>query len=47
MKTRKSKRRSRWMRPVPCCTKGQGLVGNIGGRWAVGVDDLEGGFQLW
>ena len=23
------------------CTEGYGLVGNIGGRWTVGLDDLE------
>ena len=30
-----------------CCTEGDGLVGNIGGRWMVGLDDLGGLFQLW
>ena len=30
-----------------CCTEGCGLVGNIGGRWTVGVDDLGGLFQPW
>lgn len=29
-----------------CCTEGHGLVGNIGGRWVVGLDDLRGLFQL-
>ena len=30
-----------------CCTEGYGLVGNIGGRWAVGPDDLGSLFQPW
>ena len=30
-----------------CCTNGGGLVGNIGGRWTVGLDDLGGLFQPW
>ena len=30
-----------------CCTEGCGLVGNIGGRWTVGLDDLRGLFQPW
>jgi len=30
-----------------CCTKRHGLVGNIGGRWTVGLDDLGGLFQPW
>jgi len=25
-----------------CFSKGHGLVGNIGGRWLVGLDDLSG-----
>ena len=25
-----------------CCTEGRGLVGNIGGRWMVGLGDLRG-----
>ena len=25
-----------------CCTEGHGLVGNIGDRWTVGLDDLGG-----
>ena len=29
-----------------CCTEGCGLVGNIGDRWTVGLDDLRGLFQL-
>lgn len=24
-----------------CCTEGPALVGNIGGRWMAGLDDLE------
>jgi len=28
-----------------CGTKGHGLVGNIHGRWTVGLDDLTGLFQ--
>lgn len=28
-----------------CCTEKHGLVGNTGGRWIVGMDDLEGLFQ--
>ena len=28
-----------------CGTKGHGLVGNTGGRWMVGLDDLRGLFQ--
>ena len=28
-----------------CCSKGHGLVGNIGSRWAVGLDDPGGLFQ--
>ena len=27
------------------CTSGQGLVGNIGGRWTVGLIELRGLFQ--
>jgi len=30
-----------------CGTEGRGLVGNIGGRWAVGLDDHGGLFQPW
>ena len=31
-----------------CCTEEHGLVGNVVGRWAVGLDDLIGLFQpLW
>ena len=30
-----------------CCTEGFGLVGNIGERWTVGLDDLGGLFQPW
>ena len=30
-----------------CCTKGHGLVGNIGDRQTVGLDDLGGLFQTW
>ena len=30
-----------------CCTEGHGLVGNIGGRWMIGMDDLGGLFQPW
>ena len=30
-----------------CCTEGHGLVGNIGDRWMVGLDDLRGLFQPW
>jgi len=30
-----------------CCTEGHGLVGNIGGRGTVGLDDLRGLFQPW
>ena len=30
-----------------CCTMAHGLVGNIGGRWMVGLDDLGGLFQPW
>ena len=29
------------------CTKGHGLVGNIDGRWMVGLDDPGGLFQPW
>jgi len=28
-----------------CGTEGRGLVGNIGGRWMVGYDDLRSLFQ--
>ena len=28
-----------------CCVEGRGLVGNIGDRWKVGLDDLVGLFQ--
>ncbi len=28
-----------------CVTKEHGLVGNMGGRWTVGLDDLRGLFQ--
>jgi len=27
--------------------KGRGLVGNIGSRWVIGLDDLGGLFQPW
>ena len=30
-----------------CCTEGHGLVGNIGDRWMVGLDDHRGLFQPW
>jgi len=30
-----------------CCTEGHGLVGIIGDRWMVGLDDLRGLFQPW
>jgi len=30
-----------------CCTEGHGLVGNSGGTWVVGLDDLRGLFQPW
>jgi len=30
-----------------CCTEGNGLVGNIGDRWMVELDDLGGLFQPW
>jgi len=30
-----------------CCTEGHSLMGNIGGTWTVGLDDLEGLFQPW
>ena len=30
-----------------CCTEGHGLVGSIGDRWMVGLDDLRGLFQPW
>ena len=30
-----------------CCTEGHGLMGNIGGRWMVELDDLGGLFQPW
>ena len=29
------------------CTEGHGLVGNTGGSWMVGLDDLRGVFQPW
>ena len=29
------------------CTVRCGLVGNIGGNWTVGLDDLGGLFQPW
>jgi len=29
------------------CTEGHGLVGNVGDRWTVGMDDLGGLFQPW
>ena len=29
------------------CTVGHSLVGNIGDRWTVGLDDLGGLFQPW
>ena len=29
------------------CTEGRGLVGNIGDRWMIGLDDLGGLFQPW
>jgi len=32
---------------VRCCTEGHGLVGNIGDRWTVGLDDLGDLFQPW
>ena len=28
-----------------CCTEGHSLVGNIGDKWIVGLDDLGGLFQ--
>ena len=28
-----------------CCSEGHGLVGNIGDRWTVGLNDLRGLFQ--
>jgi len=33
--------------PFRCCTEGRSLVGNIGNRWMVGLDDLRGLFQPW
>ena len=30
-----------------CCTEGRGLVGNVGDRWMVGLDDLGNLFQPW
>jgi len=30
-----------------CCTEGHGLVGSIGDRWMVVLDDLGGLFQPW
>ena len=30
-----------------CGTEGHGLVGSIGGRWMVGLDDLGGLLQPW
>jgi len=30
-----------------CCAEGRGLVGNIGRRWMIGLDGLEGLFQPW
>ena len=30
-----------------CCTEGHGLVGNIGNRWMVRLDDFGGLFQPW
>ena len=30
-----------------CCTEGHSLVGNIGDRWTVGLDDLGYLFQPW
>jgi len=30
-----------------CYTEGHGLVGSIGGRWTVGLDDLICLFQPW
>lgn len=30
-----------------CCVEGHGLVRTIGGRWMVGLHDLEGLFQPW
>ena len=30
-----------------CCTEGCGLVGNVGDRWMVGLDDLGGLFLIW
>ena len=30
-----------------CCTEGHGLVGAIGDRWTLGLDDLGGLFQPW
>ena len=30
-----------------CCTERHGLVGNIGDRWTVGLDDLGGLLQPW
>ena len=32
---------------VSRCTEGCGLLGNIGDRWMVGLDDLRGFFQPW
>ena len=30
-----------------CHTEGHGLVGNIGEKWKVGLDDVRGLFQPW
>jgi len=35
------------MKMCRCCAEGRGLVGNIGERWMVGLDDLGGLFQPW
>lgn len=32
---------------VRYCTEGHGLVGTIGDRWMVGLDNLGGLLQLW
>jgi len=29
------------------CTEGRGLVGNVGDRWTVGLDNPKGFFQTW
>jgi len=30
-----------------CCTERHGIVGNTGGRWMIGLDDLGVLFQPW